>query len=66
MVREYAEGWLIKADNLDRRLAALEAKRPDVDRQETRAFLAKLTEEVLNTLHDIAERREGSRHRTYA
>jgi hypothetical protein len=48
----------MKLDSLDQRLTVLEARQPDVDRQETRAFLAKLTEVELNTLHDIAERRE--------
>jgi hypothetical protein len=36
----------------------LEAMQPEEDKRETRAFLAKLIEVELNTLHDIAERRE--------
>ena len=47
----------MKLDSLDQRLAMLEAKQPDENRRETRAFLAKLIEVELNTLHDIAERR---------
>ena len=46
----------MKADSLDRRLTVLEAKQPDVDRQKTRAFLAKLTEEELRRLEDICLR----------
>ena len=46
----------MKADSLDRRLAVLEANRPDEDRQETRAFLAKLTVEELRRLRDICLR----------
>ena len=46
----------MKADSLDRRLAVLEAKQSDVDRQEIRAFLAKLTVEELRRLEDICLR----------
>jgi hypothetical protein len=46
----------MKLDSLDQRLAVLEARRPDVDRQETRTFLAKLTDEELRRLRDICLR----------
>jgi len=46
----------MRSDNLDRRLTVLEAKRPDADRQETRTFLAKLTDEELRRLGDICLR----------
>jgi len=48
----------MKADTLDRRVTALEAKRPDADRSEIRAFLAKLTDEELERLGEIVRRRE--------
>ena len=46
----------MKLDSLDQRLAVLEARQPDVDRQETRTFLAKLTDEELRRLRDICLR----------
>lgn len=42
--------------DLEKRIAVLEAKQPDVDEQETRAFLAKLTDEELDRLGDIIQR----------
>ena len=49
----------MKTDILNRRLAVLEAKQTDVDRQEIRAFLAKLTDEELHRLGSIAENKEA-------
>ena len=46
----------MKASSLDRRVSLLEAKRSDVDGQETRAFLAKLTYAELSQLEDICLR----------
>jgi hypothetical protein len=50
----------MKADTLDRRVTALEARRldADADRSEIRAFLAKLTDEELERLGEIKRRRE--------
>ena len=48
-------------DSLTKRVRSLESKLPtaeDVQAQETRTLLGKLTIEELNTLHDIVERRE--------
>jgi hypothetical protein len=46
----------MRADGLDRRVSLLEAKRSDVDGEETRAFLAKLTYAELSRLEDICLR----------
>ena len=46
----------MKLDSLDRRLAELETKQSALDRQVTRAILAKLTVEELRRLGDICLR----------
>lgn len=49
-------------DSLTKRVRSLESKLPtaeDVQAQETRTLLGKLTIEELNTLHDIVERKEN-------
>ena len=50
----------MKAEALDRRVTALEDRRPDADadRSEIRAFLAKLTDEELERLGEIVRWRE--------
>ena len=46
----------MKTDILNKRVSVLESKHPDVDKQETRAFLAKLTIEELSQLENICLR----------
>jgi hypothetical protein len=48
----------MKAEALDRRVTALEVRRPDADadRSEIRVFLAKLADEELDRLGDICLR----------
>ena len=46
----------MKADNLNRRLAVLESKCPDIDRQDNRSILAMLTDEELYRLEDVCLR----------
>jgi hypothetical protein len=49
----------MKPDIFNRRLTALEAKQLGVDRQETQAFFAKLSDEELSQLCSIAEKKEA-------
>jgi len=46
----------MKTDILNKRVSVLESKHPDVDKQETKAFLAKLTYEELHRLESICIR----------
>jgi hypothetical protein len=46
----------MRTQNLQRRVEALEVKRPGEDRQETQAILAKCTDEELDRLRDIIRR----------
>ena len=48
----------MKTDVLNKRVSMLESRRPDVESERRREFLARLTIEELNTLHDIVERKE--------
>jgi hypothetical protein len=49
----------MRHDSLDRRLAVLEAKQPDVDERETRVFLGKLTDAELDRLGEIIQRTDN-------